>query len=148
MSGMGHNSKTSFAQGQLKSLVDRIERLEEEKKTISGDIKEIYAEAKATGFDTKILRKIVAIRKQDAAKREEEQAMLDLYMEALGMLRDTPLGQAAVEREFKVTPELRKAVAAFGTPTPLTEEEKEKGVTAAFIDKTGHRVSISVPGGE
>lgn len=96
MSGMGHNSKSSFAQGQLKSLVDRIERLEEEKKTISGDIREIYSEAKANGFDTKILRKIVSIRKMDRNQREEEQAMIDLYMEALGMLRDTPLGQAAL----------------------------------------------------
>lgn len=96
MSGIGHNSNTSFAQGQLKSLVDRIERLEEEKKTISGDIREVYSEAKANGFDTKILRKIVSMRKQDAAQREEEQAMIDLYMEALGMLRDTPLGQAAL----------------------------------------------------
>lgn len=76
----------TFARGQLKSLVERIERLEEEKKTIAGDIKEVYAEAKATGFDTKILAKVVAMRRKEAAAREEEQSMLDVYMAALGML--------------------------------------------------------------
>lgn len=79
------DSKTSFAQGQLRSLVERIERLEEEKKAIAGDIKEVYAEAKANGFDTKILRKVITIRKKDRTEREEEEAMLDLYMHALGM---------------------------------------------------------------
>jgi uncharacterized protein (UPF0335 family) len=80
------DTKTSFAQGQLKSLVERIERLEEEKKTIAGDIKEVYAEAKGNGFDTKILRKVVSLRKKEATEREEEQSMLDLYMTALGMM--------------------------------------------------------------
>ncbi len=79
-------TKTTFAQGQLRSLVERIERLEEEKKTIAGDIKEVYAEAKANGFDTKILRKVVSLRKKEAAEREEEQSLLDIYMQALGML--------------------------------------------------------------
>ena len=79
-------TKTSFAQGQLRSLVERIERLEEEKKTIAGDIKEVYAEAKGHGFDTKILRKVVSLRKKEATEREEEQSMLDLYMAALGMM--------------------------------------------------------------
>jgi uncharacterized protein (UPF0335 family) len=85
-------SKTSFAQGQLKSLVERIERLEEEKKTIAGDIKEVYAEAKGHGFDTKILRKVISLRKKDAADRQEEEQMLDLYLQALGMV---PEDQAA-----------------------------------------------------
>lgn len=79
-------SKTSFAHGQLKSLIERIERLEEEKKALSGDIKEVYAEAKANGFDTKIIRLLIRIRKKEAAEREEEQSMLDVYMAALGML--------------------------------------------------------------
>ena len=81
-------TKTTFAQGQLRSLVERIERLEEEKKTIAGDIKEVYAEAKGHGFDTKILRKVISLRKKEAAEREEEQSMLDLYLEALGMVPD------------------------------------------------------------
>jgi uncharacterized protein (UPF0335 family) len=79
------DATTSFAQGQLKSLVERIERLEEEKKAIAGDIKEVYAEAKGHGFDTKILRKVVSLRKKDAAERQEEEAVLDLYLAALGM---------------------------------------------------------------
>lgn len=80
------DTKTSFAHGQLRSLVERIERLEEEKKTIAGDIKEVYAEAKGNGFDTKILRKVVSLRKKEAAEREEEQSLLDIYMQALDML--------------------------------------------------------------
>ncbi len=70
--------------GHLKSFIERIERLEEEKKAIADDIKEIYAEAKGTGYDVKIMRKIVSIRKQDAAKRREEEEILDLYLSALG----------------------------------------------------------------
>lgn len=89
----------SNSHGQLRSIVERIERLEEEKATISGDIKEVYAEAKANGFDPKIIRKVVALRKKEAAAREEEQALLDTYMGALGMLADLPLGQAALKRE-------------------------------------------------
>lgn len=83
---------------QLVSIVQRIEGLEAEKAGIAEDIKEIYAEAKGNGFDPKILRKIVALRKQDADKRREEQAVLAVYMAELGMLADTPLGQAAIER--------------------------------------------------
>jgi uncharacterized protein (UPF0335 family) len=69
----------------LKSFVERIERLEEEKASIAGDVKEVYAEAKAQGFDTKVLRKVVALRKRDAAERREEQEIMDLYLQALGM---------------------------------------------------------------
>ena len=83
---------------QLKALVDRIEKLEEEKTAISFDIKEVFLEAKSSGFDPKIIKKIIALRKQDAAKRQEEQALLAVYMDALGMLLDTPLGKAAMER--------------------------------------------------
>ena len=82
-------ASTGIAQGQLRSLVERIERLEEEKTTIAGDIKEVYAEAKANGFDTKILRKVVRLRKVDRAEREEEEALIDLYLHALGMAPDT-----------------------------------------------------------
>ena len=77
--------QTCFAQGQLRSIIERIERLEEEKKTIAADIREVYAEAKGNGFDTKILRKVVTLRKKDKVEREEEQAMIDLYLHALGM---------------------------------------------------------------
>ena len=85
---------------QLRALVERIERLEEEKAAIAGDIKDVYAEAKGAGFDTKILRKVVALRKKDHAERQEEAAILDMYLEALGMLADTPLGQAAIARDL------------------------------------------------
>ena len=75
------------AKEQLLSIIERIERLEEEKKGIADDIKEVYAEAKANGYDTKVLRKVVSIRKQDAAEREEMDAILDLYLNALGMVK-------------------------------------------------------------
>lgn len=73
------------ASDQLRAFVERIERLEEEKKTIADDIKEIYAEAKGNGFDTKVLRKVVSLRKQDMNERLEHEAILDLYLHALGM---------------------------------------------------------------
>lgn len=75
-----------IAAAQLKSIVERIERLEEEKKSLSDDIKDVYSEAKANGFDTKTLRAVVKLRKQDKAEREEQEALLDLYLGALGML--------------------------------------------------------------
>jgi uncharacterized protein (UPF0335 family) len=71
---------------QLRSIVERIERLEEEKKEVAEQIKEVFAEAKGNGFDVKILRKVVSLRKKSAEDRSEEEAMLDLYLQALGML--------------------------------------------------------------
>ena len=78
-------SPDSVAQDQLRAFIERIERLEEEKAAIAGDIKEVYAEAKGNGFDTKVLRKIVSIRKQDHNERMEQEALLELYLTALGM---------------------------------------------------------------
>ena len=80
----GHNAQGAAA-GQLRAFVERIERLEEEKKTIADDIKDVYAEAKGSGFDTKAIRKIVSERKQDQAERLEFESILDLYRHALGM---------------------------------------------------------------
>lgn len=76
---------SGVARDQLRAFIERIERLEEEKKAIADDIKEIYAEAKGNGFDTKVLRQVVRIRKQDQHERAEQEAILDLYMHALGM---------------------------------------------------------------
>jgi len=72
----------------LKSIVERVERLEEEKKAIADDIRDVYSEAKANGFDTKVLREVVRLRKQDLAERQEQDAVRDLYLQALGMLPD------------------------------------------------------------
>jgi len=83
---------------QIKTIVERIEKMEEEKAAITTDISEIYKEAKSNGFDTKIIKKIVAMRKKDANKLAEEQAIMDTYLAALGMLADTPLGQASMQR--------------------------------------------------
>jgi uncharacterized protein (UPF0335 family) len=78
-------SPHEIAKDQLKSFVERIERLEEEKKATADDIKDVYAEAKASGYDTKVLRKVVQIRKQDKNERLEQEAILDLYLQALGL---------------------------------------------------------------
>lgn len=74
-----------IAADRLSSFIERIERLEEEKKGIQDDIKDVYAEAKGTGFDPKIMRKIISIRKQDKDTRQEQEALLDLYKQALGI---------------------------------------------------------------
>ena len=76
----------STAQTRLKTIIERVERLEEEKAGIANDIKEVFAEAKGEGFDVKILRKVIRLRKQDKAKRQEEEAILDLYLSAIGGL--------------------------------------------------------------
>lgn len=77
---------TRFAKDQLKAIIERIERLEEEKKTISDDIRDVYAEGKGNGFDVKALRQIVKLRKQDPNERAEAETILETYMQALGML--------------------------------------------------------------
>ena len=74
----------STAQTQLKTIIERIERLEEDKAAVAGDLKEVFAEAKGNGFDTKTLRKVVRYRKQDRAKRQEEDAIFELYLSAIG----------------------------------------------------------------
>lgn len=76
----------SNAQTKLRSIIERIERLEEDKAAVANDLKEVYAESKGEGFDTKILRKVVRLRKQDSAKRQEEEALIDLYISAIGGL--------------------------------------------------------------
>jgi uncharacterized protein (UPF0335 family) len=75
-----------FAKDQLKAFVERVEKLEEEKKAIADDIRDVYAEAKGNGYDTKALRSVVRLRKQDVNERKEQEAILETYMHALGML--------------------------------------------------------------
>lgn len=106
MTGIGYNSggeeqATRFAKDQLRAIIERIERLEEEKKTISDDIRDVYAEAKGNGYDVKALRTIVRMRKQDANERAEQEAILETYMAALGMLVGTPLGDSALRRDVR-----------------------------------------------
>ena len=93
---IGHNSDASFnaeadvltaaAQGRLKSFIERIGRLEEEKAALAADIKEVFSEAKGEGFDTKILRKVMRLLSQDKVKRQEEEALVDLYLSSIGGL--------------------------------------------------------------
>jgi uncharacterized protein (UPF0335 family) len=92
-STIGHNTgiapespATKFAKDQLKAIIERIERLEESKKEIADDIRDIYAESKGQGYDVKALRTIVRLRKQDANERAEQETILELYMQSLGML--------------------------------------------------------------
>lgn len=87
--GVGHNSEAAdvgcVSGTRLKSFIERVERLEEEKGAIAEDVKDVYGEAKATGFDPKIMRKIVSLRKQNLEKRREESELVELYMSAIGM---------------------------------------------------------------
>lgn len=87
MSEIGHNSGAGvgIARDQLKSIVERIERLEEEKAAIADDIKEVFSEAKGNGFDVPTIRRVLRLRKQDTAERQEQEALLDVYLAALGM---------------------------------------------------------------
>lgn len=138
------------AGAELRQFVERIERLEEEKAAIADDVKEVYAELKGRGFDTKIVRKIVALRKMDANELAEQEAILDLYMQALGMLADTPLGRAAIQRDTKpaktATPQvdLEEAIEGLGKPVEPTAAETERGVVAAF-EKNGTRMTVAIP---
>lgn len=84
--GIEASGPQTVASGQLRAFIERIERLEEEKGEIADDIKQVFAEAKGTGFDTKAMRTIIRLRKKDQAERQEEEAILDLYMAALGMV--------------------------------------------------------------
>ena len=79
---------------RLRSFIERIERLEEEKRTLAADIKEVYAEAKGTGFEPKIMRQLIKIRKMDKDEHDEQESLLELYQRAIGMLAD-PTAQAA-----------------------------------------------------
>jgi len=85
---IGHNSEgvSRFSKDQLRSIIERVERLEEEKKTISDDIRDVYAEAKGNGYDVKALRTIVRMRKQDANERAEQEAILESYISAMGII--------------------------------------------------------------
>jgi uncharacterized protein (UPF0335 family) len=78
-------SKTAFAKDALKSYINRIERLNEEREALSADIREVFAEAKGTGFDTKIMRQVIRLRKLDKADYQEQEAVLDLYLTAMDM---------------------------------------------------------------
>jgi len=104
--GVGHNSEAGGIAGdRLRSFIERIERLTEEKAALTADIREVFNEAKGTGFDTKIMRAIIRERAMDAASRQERDALLDLYRNALGMLADLPLGQAAMSHMQEVVDE-------------------------------------------
>jgi len=86
-------SLQSSAQKQLRQLIEQIERLEEEKKALAGDIRDKYAEAKGLGFDVKAIRKVISLRKKSQTDRQEEEAILAVYLHALGMLDEAPEAQ-------------------------------------------------------
>ncbi len=119
------------AKAQVRSIVERIENLNEQKDAIAADIKEVLSEAKGNGFDTKAIRKIVALRKKDDAQRLEEETVLATYMFALGMigqLADTPLGESALA---KIGHNPRKAQEPHGAPEGSAEAETAENVAKA-----------------
>lgn len=98
MSEIGHNSINQATAQRLLSIIERIERLEEERKALAEDVKDIYREAKSAGYDVPTIRLLIKRRAEDAAKRQEREALLETYLAALGQLADTPLGNAALGR--------------------------------------------------
>lgn len=101
MSDIGHNSINTDTAKRLLSIIERIERLEEEKKALGEDVKDIFKEAKSAGYDVPTIRLLIKRRAEDAAKRAERaerEALLEAYLSALGPLSDTPLGNAAMGR--------------------------------------------------
>jgi len=138
--GVGHNT---IVGAELKRFVERIENLEAEIKALNADKSEVYQELKDRGFDAPTVRQIVKLRRMDKAEREEKEALLDLYKNALGMLADTPLGRAAAGREFGGQVDLEEAIAGMGKPVPLTDDEKADGGLAAFEDTDGTRMTLS-----
>jgi uncharacterized protein (UPF0335 family) len=119
-----------IAGDRLRSFIERIERPEEEKRSLATDIKEVYAEAKGTGFDTRIMRHLVKLRRMDKDDLDEQEALLDLYKRALGMLADLPLGEAAIDR---VAGGVDRAARSF---------------VDAIAREDGDSVSITGPGGK
>jgi uncharacterized protein (UPF0335 family) len=98
---IGHNS---LDRDRLKSLVERIESIEEQKAELASDIRDVYAEAKSAGLDAKALRKVIRLRRQDSAERDALQSAIDEYLSALGDLADLPLGRAALARDGLAPP--------------------------------------------
>ena len=98
MSDIGHNSVNTETAKRLLSIIERVEAREAERKALAEDVKDIYTEAKSAGFNVPTIRAIVKHRAEDAAKREEREALLETYLAALGQLGDTPLGKAALGR--------------------------------------------------
>lgn len=125
MQSKGHGGMATvggIAAERLKQFIERIERLEEEKKALSDDVKDVYAEAKAVGFDPKVMRQVVKLRKLDKDDRQEQEALLETYLHALGM-DGTPLGDAATDREARVaqavaSPGVRRAFKDFAEVIP------------------------------
>ena len=124
---MTTRSAVQVTKDQLKAFIERIERLEEEKKATADDIRDVYAEAKGNGYDVKALRTIVNLRKQDADERAEQTAILETYMHALGMLSDTPLGRAAVDRDFGDT---KVTITSGDSKVETTAEELRRAADA------------------
>lgn len=121
-------SSGHVAADELRLLIERYERLEEEKKNIADDMKDVLAEAKARGFDTKTMKDIIKLRKMTAEQRREREAMLDIYKAALGMLDGTPLGRWAVERVSK--PEEQPEPAKQGDAAEAEAPEQEQPVAS------------------
>lgn len=111
---MGHNTD-GIAGEKLLSLIQRIERLEEDRTNIGADIREVYSEAKGIGFDPKIIRQLVNLRKMEASDRQEQEALLESYAAAIGMLVGTPLGDAAM-RTMRESPRIKSAVEGMLAP--------------------------------
>jgi uncharacterized protein (UPF0335 family) len=137
--------KTGFAKDHLKSFVDRIERLNEEREALSADIREVFAEAKGTGFDTKIMRQVIRMRKLDKADFQEQEAMLDLYLTAMDMRDSAPLLDYSVRESASESPAKADVEAASQEPNDelvvesvsRPDARRSASATSERMDETG-----------
>lgn len=132
----GHNSKNMSAE-RLESFIKVIEKLNTEKEAISGQITEFFAQAKGEGFDPKTMRAIIKLRKLTAEERDQEEALLDIYKAALGMLGDTPLGEAAIRRLSKKDEQQEEE--GNESPEPEQTEKADDGITIDQAKEMGRK---------
>lgn len=134
----GHNGGplSQERKRQLSGYITEIERWNGEIKTIRDDVKAIFDSAKDAGFDVKAMRRVIKDRQKTKDEREAFEMVVETYAHALGMLADLPLGKAAMESA------VAKAAEKMGKPSPLTDDEKAKGFSAAFETEDGGRMAV------
>jgi uncharacterized protein (UPF0335 family) len=137
----GGDNAYRVSAAELRRFVTRIEASQEQIKDLQGEIKDEYAHAKARGYDVKVLRKLIAERKRDSTEVSEEAAVLELYRDALSGWKDSPLGQ--YEAKTRKPPDTAlDFLNGLGTMVELTDAERTKGYTVAFVDKRGTRCTL------
>jgi uncharacterized protein (UPF0335 family) len=147
----GHNQTNGIAGDQLLAIIQRVERLEEEKAGIASDIKDVLAEAKGNGFDVKTIRRLIKLRQLTQAERDEEEALLDIYKAAIGMLGGTPLGEAALRKLSELSEEDEEQEASPAASDSIDSDrapDSDNAESSASIDDAREMARKAVEAGE